>query len=126
MWSRICHAQDKRLVVGQVRTEFILKFVTPDGVAAGTIAFRVSSLNHETLDNSVEDQVVVVPIFGMSREVLNRFGAILRVQVEMYLSHRSEYDRLAGKYLGLRDDLAASSRSYLGLLAHLLIEHISA
>ncbi len=81
MWSRICHAQDKRLVVGQVRAEFILKFVTPDGVAPCTIAFRVSGLNHETFDNSVEDQVVVVPIFGMCSEVLNRFWAILRIQI---------------------------------------------
>ena len=44
----------------EILVELVLKFPAPDGLAAGAVSLRVSSLQHEALDDSVEQQSAVV------------------------------------------------------------------
>ena len=75
--------------------EFITKFATPNTLATSTSSYyvtlirkvkdargmcrnitqRVSSLNHKTLDATMEDMIVEVTIFAMDAEILDSFGA---------------------------------------------------
>ena len=44
----------------EILVELVLKFPAPDGLATGAVSLRVSSLQHEALDDSVEQQPAVV------------------------------------------------------------------
>ena len=74
-----CHA-DCAAEVAEVLTEFYFKAFTPDGFATGAVAFRVTALDHEVLDDAVEGQTVVVTIFRMSQEVFYCFWSVFRIE----------------------------------------------
>ena len=44
----------------EILVELVLKFPAPDGLATGAVALGVSSLQHEALDDSMEQQPTVV------------------------------------------------------------------
>lgn len=50
--------------------ELVLELAAPDGSAAAASAGGVTALDHEALDDTVEDHVVVFAGRGKSREVL--------------------------------------------------------
>lgn len=59
--SGICHRQNSRSGVLEIASDFILKLSTVAGLPSPASACRVSSLDHEVLDHSVEHCVIVVP-----------------------------------------------------------------
>ena len=54
----------------QRRDELVLELAAPDGSAAAASTGGVTALDHEALDDTVEDHVVVFAGGGKSREVL--------------------------------------------------------
>ena len=84
--AAVGHAEDKRNIVFEARVELIRELLAPNGLAARAVAFRAARLNHEAFDYPVEDQVVVVPIFGVGHEILNCFGTLVWKQLTVNLA----------------------------------------
>mmetsp|Transcript_11858 Transcript_11858/g.37837 ORF Transcript_11858/g.37837 Transcript_11858/m.37837 type:complete len:617 (+) Transcript_11858:92-1942(+) len=68
--------------------ELVLELVPPDGGASRPVAERVPGLAHEAFDDSVEEDAVVVPLPRVRREVLDRLRALVREELDVYLSIR--------------------------------------
>lgn len=73
---------------------------TPDTFTPGAISKRIAGLNHKSLDNSMEDDIVVVVISAMHAEVLHRARATFALQTDVDVtqggSHDSNLTNLAG------------------------------
>ena len=82
----------------QVWAYFILKLLAPDRVAACSISFRTSCLAHKSLDYSMENQIVVIAVFSMCREILNCFGAFIGEEFAVDLAHRRVDDNFRRQY----------------------------
>lgn len=95
--ATVSHRECKRHIVLQIAVDLISELVTPDGVAAGSVAFGATRLDHEPFDHPVEDQIVVVAVLSVSNEVLDGFGAKLRVQVAENLALGGVNDHFARK-----------------------------
>jgi hypothetical protein len=54
-------------------TELVFKVSTPYTFSTSPITERISRLEHELLDDSVKENVVVVAILNMRDEILDRF-----------------------------------------------------
>merc|ERR1711881_318690 len=54
--------------------EFVLEFVSPEGLAAGADTCGISRLDHELFYNSVENATIVVIVFGQTTEILHCLG----------------------------------------------------
>ena len=67
--------------MGQLITNLICKLFTPDRVTTSTVSIWASCLNHEALDDAMEDHIVIITIFGMSCKILYCFGALTRKEV---------------------------------------------
>ena len=61
----------------QFTGELILKLSTPDTVATCTVTQRVSGLDHELRDDTMEDDALVVATARMTNEVLDRLRRLL-------------------------------------------------
>jgi hypothetical protein len=68
--ARVGHAEGALAVVPERRDELVLELAAVDGGAAATSTGGVTALDHETLDNAVEDDVVVLAGCGESGKVL--------------------------------------------------------
>ena len=85
----------------------------------------VASLHHEALDDSVEDDAVVVAVLRVRREVLDGLGALLGEELERDVALGGVHDGPTRQHEGGLLLLAALSRP--GVLERgLLIEHIPA
>ena len=94
--ASVSHGKYESLIVIQVRFNLIFKLVSPDGFTSCTVALWISSLDHKAFYNSVEYKVVIVAILGVCGPVLDSLGAVLRVQFNVNLSHRSIYHSFSG------------------------------
>ena len=54
-------------------TKLVFKVSTPTTLSTSPISKGITSLQHEFLDDSVENDVVVVPIVDVRDKVLDRF-----------------------------------------------------
>ena len=64
------HAESALAVVNEGGDDFVLKLAAVDAAAATTSARGVTALDHETLDDAVEDDVVVFACGGEGGEVV--------------------------------------------------------
>ena len=71
-WSSIRHRQRIRPVMPIFWTELVFKVSTPTTLSTSPISERITSLQHEFLDDSVENDIVVVAIVDMCDEVFDR------------------------------------------------------
>jgi hypothetical protein len=60
--------------VSVFRAEFILKVSSPNTLTTSTISEWVTCLQHKLLDDSVEDNIVVITIVDVGDEVLDCLG----------------------------------------------------
>jgi len=81
--------------VGEGLVDLILKLATPDRFTSGTVTFWTTCLHHEASDNSMEQFVIIVPVLGMSCEILHSERALRTVQMQVDLSHGSINDALS-------------------------------
>lgn len=70
--SSIRHGQGVWPVMSVFLTELILEGPSPNTLSACTVSQGITRLQHEFLDDPVEENVVVVPIFGVCDKVLDR------------------------------------------------------
>jgi hypothetical protein len=69
-WAGVGHAECALAVVAKGRHEFILELGSVDGGATTTSTGRVTTLDHEALNDAVEDDVVVLAGRSKGGEVL--------------------------------------------------------
>ena len=84
----------------------------------------VAGLEHEALDDSVEDDALVVAVARMRREILHRLGALVREQLERYVALSRVDDCPPRQHL--RHVVAAGRAVHRAnlLQRRLLIEHV--
>jgi hypothetical protein len=68
--ARVGHAESALAVVPERRDELVLELAAVDGRAAAAGTGGVTALDHEALDNAVENDVVVLAGCGERGEVL--------------------------------------------------------
>jgi hypothetical protein len=67
---------------------------------AGTAAagsFRIPALNHEVLDNAVENNAVIEMFLDQADEVVDGFGSNIRIKLRFHdaaVFHSDSYDRI--------------------------------
>src|SRR6185295_5625726 len=54
----------------------------PDALAASAGAFRIATLDHETIDHAVEEHTVVVAGFGMGFKIFHCLGGSFREEFQ--------------------------------------------
>jgi len=79
----IGHCQLSCLVERQTSIDFILEMIP---WIAGALAFRVPTLNHEAIDNSVENKAIVEPPAGQEDEVVDGDWSLARKQLYLYVA----------------------------------------
>ena len=60
-----------RSVVSQFRTKFILELSSPYTFSTCSRPQRVSSLDHELFDDTVEDMTVIISVTSVNTEILH-------------------------------------------------------
>lgn len=75
--------------MSKVIRELVLEFLAPNGCTTRPIAQRVSSLNHELGDDTMEDDSFEITAPCMAHEILHSFGSLRREQSDVYVSERS-------------------------------------
>ena len=76
--SCIGHRKDAGAIVLQGRVKFIGETIT--GVAH-TCASRISALDHEVRDHTVEDGIVIESLAGQENKVIHSFWRLIRIKV---------------------------------------------
>lgn len=67
--------------------EFVLKFTTPNGLPPSSVPQRVACLDHEALDDSVEEEAIIVTILAMGGEILDSSWALFRIELQLDVTH---------------------------------------
>lgn len=70
-WSSVCHRQGIWPVVPILWTELVFKVSSPTTFSASPVSKGITSLQHKLLDDSVEDDIVVVPVIDVGDKVLD-------------------------------------------------------
>jgi small basic protein len=88
VWALVCHRQH----IGSIESvflgsEFVLESTSPNRLSSSSIAFRTSTLVHETFDNSVENHTIIVAFLDQLDEVFTGLRTILQIQQQMDVSH---------------------------------------
>mmetsp|Transcript_22631 Transcript_22631/g.89528 ORF Transcript_22631/g.89528 Transcript_22631/m.89528 type:complete len:321 (+) Transcript_22631:466-1428(+) len=81
--SVVCHAEDAAATVAELLLELVGETVTPDALATATSACGISTLDHEILDGSVEDDIVIVALGAESQKVLASLWHQITMQLEV-------------------------------------------
>ena len=97
--SGIGHAQRAAEIV-QLLAALILELSAVDALTARTGAGGVTALNHEILDDAVEDEAIIIALFGQGYEVLDGFGGNLRVKLDGDIAHVGVHDGAGAFALG--------------------------
>jgi len=82
-WSSICHGQSIRPVMPEFWIELVFKVTAPATLSARSISKRITSLQHELFDDSMEDDIIVITIIDVRDEVLDRLRRSFREQLEV-------------------------------------------
>ena len=120
MGPGVGHGEREGLVL-QVVSQLVFELVSPDRGATRAIAVRVTGLDHEAFDHAMEDMRVVVAVAAVSHEVFNCLGAVLRVELQIDLSHGRVEDSLVRQGFCRR----AQACLCVDILAGLLVKDVS-
>ena len=82
-WSCICHRQQTRAVKAVRADALVFKVFTPDRLATTASASWVATLDHKLLDNTVENDAIVVAVFRVSAKVFASFWCDIVEQLEL-------------------------------------------
>ena len=84
----------------QLLAALILELSAVDALTARTGAGGVTALDHEILDDAVEDEAIIIALFGQGYEVLDGFGGNLRVKLDGNIAHVGVHDGAGAFALG--------------------------
>lgn len=93
-------------------------------IARLTVTLRVACLDHETRNNTMKEQVVVVARLRMATKVFHRFGRTVRQQAQEDVTLRRMYNRLCSKRCRFESS-CSGNREQRVLFAGWLIEHVA-
>lgn len=79
--ASICHRQHVRPIMLDVLTELVFEILFPNGLSASSITERIARLDHEFLDDTMEEDTFKVCRPGMSHKVLNCFWSNVGVEL---------------------------------------------
>ena len=85
IWTSVSHGQGTTDIV-KFFWEFILKWFAVDWLATHTSSSWVSTLNHKVLDNTVENDTIIVAIFWKSYKVSHCFRSMFREELDTQVS----------------------------------------
>jgi hypothetical protein len=91
-WPAVCHGKGTLVAVFERGYDFVFEFAAVDAAAAATGAGGVAALDHETADNTVEDNVVVFAGAGEFGEVFARLRDVVSMHGHCVMMHRSADD----------------------------------
>ena len=94
--SRVGHGHRIRAIVPQIPRDLVLKLPAPYRDPPRAVPERVPGLQHEPLDDAVEDDVVIVPVSAVRCEVLASLRARFREQLDVDVPDGGVNDRGAG------------------------------
>ena len=93
---RVGHGHRIRAIVPQIPRDLVLKLPAPYRDPPRAVPERVPGLQHEPLDDAVEDDVVIVPVSAVRCEVLASLRARFREQLDVDVPDGGVNDRGAG------------------------------
>lgn len=67
--------------------KLILKFPSPDRLSTSAISQRISSLNHETFNDPVKNEIIVILIPAVCCKVLHSFRTFFWIKFHMNVTH---------------------------------------
>ena len=79
--------------------KLIFEFLSPDTRSSSSITQRVSSLDHELGNNTMEDNTLEIPAARVSNKVLHSFGCLLGEQPDVDIAFGG-VDRSGVGYVG--------------------------
>jgi hypothetical protein len=79
--------RDDKPVMLEIVRKFILKLVPPNRRPTGAIAQRVTSLDHEFSNDTVENDALKETTPSVANKVLDCLGRLLREQAHVDVSH---------------------------------------
>jgi len=82
VFAGIGHAEDTLAGVFEAAVELIPELAAPEGLAAATSTGGVTTLDHEVLDDAVEDDAVVVTLPREPGKVLASLGRLISVELD--------------------------------------------
>ena len=80
------HRDGEGTIMTKLSDKLILEFTSPDRFAAGAIAKRIARLQHEALDDAMENHVVIVSVLGMAAKVFHRSRDCVGEKSDVYVS----------------------------------------
>lgn len=93
--SSVCHSYQIRLLKSVLFwTQLICEIISPNGLSTCTITIRITCLAHESFNNSMENQTIVVSFFGQFNKVLTCFWCVINKQFDMNITHCCLKDNL--------------------------------
>lgn len=91
--SSIRHWQHKGSLVFEFReNNFVSKSISPYTLSSCAVSFWTTWLNHEALNDSVEDHSVVIAFFSELHKILTCLWAVIVEELEVNITHCSLQD----------------------------------
>mmetsp|Transcript_10932 Transcript_10932/g.27630 ORF Transcript_10932/g.27630 Transcript_10932/m.27630 type:complete len:486 (+) Transcript_10932:299-1756(+) len=90
--------------------KFILKIMSPNTLATGTVTPRIAGLNHKVADHAVEEQTVVVAVLAVSDKVLAGLWSFFGEELQMNVTQRGVQRHLTVHFAVLCECLCARCR----------------
>src|SRR5262245_848077 len=79
-WTCVCHRENSRTRVLQLRAEFIRKFVSR---SAGSGSCRISALDHEIWNDTMKSKAVIESALREIHEIRYRHRRFIRVELSL-------------------------------------------
>jgi len=71
--STISHTHCKRSIMSEIHSKLIFKFSSPNRLTSTPISIRISRLDHEPFDYSMECHSLIIPVFRQRYKVFTSF-----------------------------------------------------
>ena len=86
IWAVICHGKDSSRRVFQVFSQLIFKLPAPNGRTSFPSVCRISRLDHESFDVSMEDTAIIVVTRAESKKVLTSLWTLFDKEFKLDVS----------------------------------------
>mmetsp|Transcript_18822 Transcript_18822/g.54445 ORF Transcript_18822/g.54445 Transcript_18822/m.54445 type:complete len:585 (-) Transcript_18822:444-2198(-) len=111
--TRVGHGHREGSIVTKLSDELVLELSSPAALSSRTVAERIPRLEHETLDDPVKDDVVVVPAPRVRAEIFDGTGHVVGIEPDVNVPRAGTEHRLPPR-LGRRGVGAAAPQCAVG------------
>ena len=85
--TTVCHGKDTSTGMFEIWMNFIGKRFAVNRSTTSSCSGRISSLNHEVINDAMKDRIIVVPSAGQFCKVATSVGCMIPIQLDHNLSH---------------------------------------